>query len=222
MSDLNILTRAELRTPKAAAIAGIAFSVSLVAAFWLLRLSVPADPADTGQWIMTDVGNVALALNMIPFSGVAFLWFIGVIRDRLGQREDRFFATVLLGSGLLFLGLLFMSAAAIGSIVLIAATQSHELVNTAAFRLVRSFAYILLNVYAIKMAAVFMISISTVAIFTAFVPKWIAYLGYALALMLLVGSFYVGWSFLVLPFWVLLVSIYILVDNYRGDRTAEA
>jgi hypothetical protein len=35
---------------------------------------------------------------------VAFLWFVGVIRDWVGQREDPFFATVFFGSGLLFVG----------------------------------------------------------------------------------------------------------------------
>jgi hypothetical protein len=27
---------------------------------------------------------VSLALGLLPFAGIAFLWFIGVVRDRLG------------------------------------------------------------------------------------------------------------------------------------------
>ena len=50
-------------------------------------------------------------MNLIPFAGIAFLWFIGVLRDRIGEREDRFFATVFLGSGLLFVAMLFVAAA---------------------------------------------------------------------------------------------------------------
>lgn len=46
-----------------------------------------------------------LALGLVPFAGIAFLWFIGVLRDRVGVAEDRFFATVFLGSGLLFVGM---------------------------------------------------------------------------------------------------------------------
>jgi hypothetical protein len=102
-----------LRAPGAAAVAGIVFSVLLTAAFVLLRLSVPADPRVAGIWL-TDPGRratVEIALNLIPFCGIAFLWFIGVIRDRVGQREDRFFATVFLGSGLLFVAMLFAAAA---------------------------------------------------------------------------------------------------------------
>jgi hypothetical protein len=209
------LTRENLRTPKAAAIAGIAFSVLLITFFWLVRLSIPADPMDSGAWVATSGNRVAFALNLVPFSGIAFLWFIGVIRDRLGQQEDRFFATVFLGSALSFLAMLFIAAAAIGAIVLVASTQANELMNSPTFRFARAIAYIIMNVYAIKMAAVFMITTSTVAFYTAFIARWIAYLGYALASILLVGSYYIGWSFFVLPAWVLLVSLYILADNLR-------
>ena len=90
----------QLRTPRAAAVAGIIFSVLLIAALVLLRASAPANPAVPGAWL-TDSrhrAQVAFALNLVPFAGIAFLWFIGVLRDRIGDREDRFFATVFLGT----------------------------------------------------------------------------------------------------------------------------
>lgn len=105
-----------LRAPRAAAIAGILFSVLLIASFVLLRRSVPADPLEAGAWLRTRSRLVVVALNLLPFAGIAFLWFTGVLRDRLGDREDRFFATVFLGSGLLFLAMLFFSAAVAGGI----------------------------------------------------------------------------------------------------------
>jgi len=75
-------------------------------AFYLFRLSVRADPLEAGAWLRTSANTTALGLNLIPFAGIAFLWFIAVLRDRLGELEDRFFATVFLGSGLLFLAML--------------------------------------------------------------------------------------------------------------------
>ena len=93
-----------LRTPRAAAFAGIAFSVLFTVALVLVRAAVPADPSDAGRWL-TDGSRreaVLLALGLVPFAGIAFLWFVGVLRDRVGEAEDRFFATVFLGSGLLF------------------------------------------------------------------------------------------------------------------------
>ena len=105
------LTRPQLKTPRAAAVAGILFSVVLIAEILVFQLLVRADPRETGAWLRTSSKEVVLTLNLVPFGGVAFLWFIGVLRDRLGELEDRFFATVFLGSGLSFLAMLFASAA---------------------------------------------------------------------------------------------------------------
>ena len=222
MSENGFLTHAQLKTPKAAAIAGIVFSLLLLSILWLLRTSIPADPLEPGAWLATDTRAVTVALNLVPFAGVAFLWFIGVLRDRLAQLEDRFFATVFFGSGLLFLAMLFAAAAVIGAIVLVASVSTpHELMNSATFRFARAASYIIANVYAIKMAAVFMISTSTVVIRTGIAPRWIAYLGFLLALLLLMGSFFVSWSFAVLPFWVFLISVYILIDNLRRGSKAD-
>ncbi len=88
----------------AAAVAGLLFSFLLLAAFVPLRIAVPADPQEPGAWLHTSSGTVALAMKLVPFAGIAFLWFIGVLCDRLSQQEDRFLATVFFGSGFLFLG----------------------------------------------------------------------------------------------------------------------
>ncbi len=216
MPENGALTRAHLKTPKAAAIAGIVFSLVMFMIFWLLRRSIPADPLESGAWLAADTKAIAVALNLVPVAGVAFLWFIGVLRDRLGQQEDRFFATVFFGSALLFLATLFAAAAVIGAVVLIAsAAEPNELTNSATFRFARAATYILMNVYAIKMAAVFMFSTSTVVIYTGIAPRWVAYIGYLLALVLLVGSYYINWGAAILPIWVLVISVYILVDNLR-------
>ncbi len=102
---------AQLKAPRAGAIAGILFSILLIISVVLLRLSVPDSPRDPGTWLSHSAQSVRLALNLLPFAGVAFLWFIGVLRDRMGANEDRFLATVFLGSGLLFLAIIFASSA---------------------------------------------------------------------------------------------------------------
>jgi hypothetical protein len=217
MPQDETLMYSQLRTPRAAAVAGIVFSILLVVIFWVFRSAVPADPLDPGTWLADGSRSVALALNLIPFAGIAFLWFIGVLRDRLGPKEDRFFATVFLGSGLLFLATLFVAATIVGALLLIA--PSVEMTGTGpapTFRFGRAVAYILINVYAIKMAGVFMISTSTVVIYTRIAPRWMAGSGYALAALVLLGSFYLSWSIMVLPAWVLLISVHILIDNLRG------
>jgi MFS family permease len=214
------LTRNNLKTPKAAAIAGMLFSVLLIAVFWLLRSSVPADPQEPGAWLGTSARTVALALNLVPFAGIAFLWFIGVLRDRLGQREDRFFATVFLGSGLLFLGMLFAAAALVGGLLIAFAAEPKELINSATYYFARATVYNLVNIYMTKMASVFMISTSTVVIYTGFAPRWLAILGFIVALLVLLGSYHLAWSFVVFPLWVFVFSTFILMENMRGRSGA--
>jgi hypothetical protein len=207
------LTRAQLRTPRAAAIAGILFSALLLAVYWLMRISVPADPHESGAWLKGGVTYVVIALNLVPFAGVAFLWFIGALRDRLGVREDRFFATVFFGSGILVLAMLFAAAAVVGAIIIAFHAAPEVLIDSATFHFGRGLAYGMVNIYLVKTAAVFMITTSTIALYTRLTPRWLAVGGYAVAVVLLIGSYYVDWSLLVFPLWVLLVSTCILLDE---------
>lgn len=209
------LTQEPLKTPRAAAVAGLLFSVLLFAAFGLLRISVPADPQEPGAWLHSSARAVGLAINLIPFAGIAFLWFIGALRSRLGEMEDRFFATVFLGGGLLFLSTLFVAAATAGGVLMAFETHPKELIGSATFHFARAVVYATINVYMLKMASVFMISTSTVALYTRIAPRWVAILGFALALMLLFGGYYISWSFFVFPIWVALISVSILADNIR-------
>ncbi len=210
------LTAGSLRAPRAAAIAGIVFSVLVITSFVLLRRSVPADPLEPGAWLRTSTRTVALALNLVPFAGIAFLWFVGVLRDRLGGREDRFFATLFVGSSLLFLAMLFFSAAVAGGIIIAFAAAPDHVLRSGTFTFARAITYEIMNIYTIKMAGVFMIATSTLALRTGFIARWIAFLGYALAVLLLLSSRNMEGILLVFPVWVLLVSLYILVDDRRG------
>jgi hypothetical protein len=213
MSQVDGLTEAGLKTPKAAAIAGVVFSLLTLASFGLLWSAIPADPQASGVWVAANASVIQLALNLLPFAGIAFLWFIGVIRDQLGQREDRFFATVFFGSGLLFLGMLFVAAAGVGAMLAAFGDEPTASGASPAFRFARAVSVSLVNVYMVKMAGVFMISTSTVAMSTRFAPRWLAGLGYLLAALLLLGSSFFRWSFALFPLWVLLLSIQILARN---------
>jgi len=222
MPSGTTVTGAGLRTPRAAAIAGIVFSILLMTALVMLRLSVPDNPLERGAWLGTEGHRVAIALNLVPFAGVAFLWFIGVLRARLGDREDRFFATVFLGSGLLFLAMMFVAAAIAGAVIMAHQAHADELTESTTFTLARALSYGIMNIYAVKVAAVFMITTSTLSLHTGMAARWIAYLGYALALLLLFGGSVTDWTVLVFPLWVLLMSSYILIDNFGRHTKAEA
>ena len=85
------------------AISGIVFAVLFIVSLVLIRLAVPADPKDPGVWLTDQVlrKQVIMSLNLVPFAGLAFLWFMAVMRHHVGLLEDRFFSTVFLGNGFL-------------------------------------------------------------------------------------------------------------------------
>jgi hypothetical protein len=208
-----------LRTPRAAALAGIIFSLLLTAALVLLRVSVPAHAAVPGDWL-TDSRRrsaVAIALNLVPFAGIAFLWFVGVLRDRIGEREDRFFATVFLGSGLLFVALIFVAAAVGGGLIVDANSAPPSPGNLA---LGRNISAILVNVYAMRMAAVFTLTTVTIARRTEIVSRWLTVAGFVSALVLLIGVGFSPWVELLFPAWILALSIDVLAAGLRPAAVA--
>ncbi len=216
------LTRAQLKTPRAAAIAGILFSVLLTATLVLIRISVPAISPEMQGWHAARSRTVVLALNLVPFAGIAFLWFIGVVRDRLGTYEDRFFATVFFGSGILFLAMFFAATAVAGATILVLNAAPKLMVESGAYAFGRVIVAQVMNVFALKMAGVFMVSTATLAMRTHILPRWITLPGYALAALLLLSSCFADWLPLAFPLWVLVLSLYILVENLRGTKPDAA
>lgn len=224
MTQEITLSRKKLKTPRSAAIAGIVFSLLLMASLIIIRLSVPSDPNETGLWLANpDISfRILIALNMVPFAGIAFLWFIGVIRDLIGELEDKFFATVFLGSGLLFIAMLFASAAVAGGILTSFSFRSGEqmLTDPIVFNFGRALTYVVLNIFAMKMAGVFMISTCTIGLRTERIPRWLAIVGYVFAALLLISITYVELIALLFPLWILVLSVRILVENYRRHNIA--
>jgi hypothetical protein len=216
VADTVTLTREKLRAPRAGAFAGILFSVLLVTSLVLIRISVPASPAESGDWLLDRFTQVGVAVNLLPIAGIAFLWFIGVLRDRLGEREDKFFATVFFGSGLLFVSMLFSASALASGMIVAFGSMPDKVAGSAVYVFGRSVAYQIMNVYAAKMAAAFMISTCTLSVKTGIFPRWIAWVGYVLAILLFFAGTHVYWAPMLFPFWVLIVSIHILRANMKA------
>lgn len=212
--------RRAIRSPRAAAVAGILFAVMMSATFVLIRIATGYGQAADSSWMVNDAkrGMVTFAVNLLPFAGITFLWFIGVVRDRLGAGEDRLFATVFLGSGLLFVAMLFASGAVAGGLLL--GTTEPEVWSFG-----REVTGNLLLIYAMRMAAVFTLSTTTLLTQLAIVPRWLSIWGFVTALSLLVGSGRIAWLEIAFPLWVLIVSSHILYVTYSraaviADKTA--
>jgi hypothetical protein len=201
----------KLSTPRAAALAGVLFALLFGAALVLIRTALPEGGERGSQWVDGSSTKLRIAALLMPLAGIAFLWFIGVIRDGLGKYEDKFFATVFFGSGLLFLAMMF-AATAVGTGLV---ATSHSKIDEAAHDQVAVFGQHLLttlsNTYALRMGAVFMISLATIWLKTRLMPTWLVAGTYVVALALLIGSDFSMWVTLAFPGWVLVVSVLALV-----------
>ncbi|MFJ3235589.1 hypothetical protein [Streptomyces sp. NPDC086787] len=213
-----------LQTPRAAGLAGIVFALLLAAAIILIRLGIPegTDEFTQGLTDPTKRKAVRTALALVPFAGICFLWLLGVVRAHVGDAEDKFLATVFLGSGLVFIAAMFAAAAAGGAVL---ATPRSTGGGTAlpTWDFGRHFAYTMMIEYSMRMASVFTCSLSVIGHRLGILPRWLTVLGFLTALILLFVAPGVAWAELVFPAWTLLLSAYIFAaSGHRGPAATVA
>ena len=177
----------------------------LGAAMVLVRIAIPVDPTGAASWVVDSSRRDALqvALNLVPFAGIFFLWFMGAVRDYFGEAEDKFFATLFLGGGLLFVAVLFVLAAAAHGLLASAGPAQ----DPSRLHLVLT----LLTSYCTRMAAVFTMATTTIGRALGIFPRWLVWLGYIVAVVLAFVNF--PWAELIFPVWVLTLSGYIFLAS---------
>ena len=177
---------------------------------------------------MTDTHKreaLKFALGLVPFAGIAFLWFIGVVRDRIGELEDRFFATVFLGSGLLFVAMLFVAAGISSAIIANVEVRTTVASSSTSLALGRQISFTLIHSYALRMAGVFTLSTATILYRTHVAPRWVAIAGFVAAAILILAVGVSPWLELLFPAWIGLLSAETLWRSFsvRGiDGVATA
>jgi hypothetical protein len=221
--DISPVER-RLDAPRAAGVAGLVFAVLFVVSVVLLRRHPEAGSTaeEVRAWYLggnaSRVGLVGLYL--MPFAGIAFLWFLAVMRHRISALEDRFFDTVLTGSGIIFIAMLFATAASAGSLVAAVKFRDAPAPGPEAVGVARSLAYTFFYVYALRAAAVFVVVASTIGRRGGGIPRWLALAGYAVALVLLLSVAYAPIVALLFPAWVAAVSIVVLTGTPGGKSPA--
>ena len=201
--------------------AGILFALLFGATLILIRVKMPEGVGDSAEWLDSQKGGISTATKLMPFAGITFLWFIGVVRDNLGRYEDRFFASVLLGSGLLFLAMMFVSTAVAAALVGINAGVTDPAAHVEVIAFGKMIVVSAAKTYAIRMAAVFMISLATIWLKTGLMPRWLVAVSYLMALGLLIAGDVSMWLTLAFPVWVLVVSALILLRaGYIDEQRA--
>ncbi|MFC2046439.1 hypothetical protein ACFLTC_02835, partial [Chloroflexota bacterium] len=181
--DSQKLVRREVRSPRSAAAAGILFSLLMAASMILLFNSVTSNPADMGsEWLETWNAPATVVLILIPFAGIAFLWFTGVMRDLMGDLEDRFFSTLFFGSGIVLVVMLYVWAAAFGAVFGTYSVAADLLVDTDITIYASVFMNQIMNNFFLRMAAMYMLSIGSLWTRTDVVPRWLVMVTYVVAI----------------------------------------
>jgi hypothetical protein len=199
-------------------VAGLAFGLILGTAIHLLNSAIPESLPEYGDWVMdlSRRAEVETALALIPFAGIAFLWFIAVIRAELGGQGDRFLETVFLGSGLLFVATLFSAAAVLMSVLAVGDAGVAVTEATAAQTWLLSST--LMGSFGARMAAVFAMAVSSSGIRGARMPRPLVALGYATGLLLLFTPPLPQWAQLLFPLWVIALSLHVLMRKPDEPR----
>jgi hypothetical protein len=215
---------------------GVAHAVLFLLAYWLLTSTPGAHGSDEEIVAFYASGNghqmVLVGLYVMPFAGIAFLWFSVALRAWIraySPRESELFSGVQLVSGILYVALFFAGAAAY-SVMAVSVELSDAPVDPVVARQFPLYGGTLLMVFAMRMAAMFVFTTSRIGRITGALPRWFTFVGLCVGLFLLFSASYSRALVLVFPLWLLVLCALLLVRvrrlpqdpaDARGDARAS-
>jgi len=222
-SKLGRRMQRNIRSPRSAAFAGIGYAILMITGMLLLTSIVRVRLEDITPVLLESWSKKAsLIILLVPFAGIAFLWFTGVIRDQLGESEDRFFATLFYGSGIIQVVLLFIWGAIFGAIMATKKMMAAESIDARVYRVGLALMNEILGNYALRMAGIYMTAINSLWSKTGLVPRWLTIITYILAFGFLIAAERFREARFIFPVWVFVVSIYILILNFRSKNEPDS
>lgn len=211
-----------LRLARAAGLAGLVFATLFTASFALLRVDAPpVAPVAFAAWWAASRDRIAAGTWLVPFAGIAFIWFVAAVRRRIGRSEGLFFSTTFLGSALIFVAMVFATGAAGGSMLAAAALEEPAQMAIVA-AVGHAMAYALFFGFAVKMAAMFMLAVASIGRTEDTLPRWLVLLTLVLGITSLVGNTFLEIVALVFPAWVVVVSLLLIRSGVEATRGADA
>ncbi|MGD8807529.1 MAG: hypothetical protein PVH65_16870 [Chloroflexota bacterium] len=214
--------RQEVRSPRSAAVAGIVFSVLMFAVMIVTRGLASEQVSEvTGERLELWTDAAKFAMGTVPFTGIALLWFTGVVREHLGEREDRFFSTIFFGSSIILVAMFFVWGATIGASFSILNSAADRTVNNDILIFGFTFMDQIIGNFTLRMAGIYMLSIGTIWTKSGAMPRWLTILTYLVAAGFLFFANTVKEARFIFPGWVLIVSVYILTMNYLAKEETD-
>lgn len=205
---------------EAAAVAGIVCAVgwSLSLRGLLTAPGVGAPDAEIVEYYSDPYDGTAAVvwLQVLVFSTIAFLWFVGVVRSRLGDQEPKLFGTVFLGSSIMLAGLVFVGAALLGApSVLVAVGDKRP--GPDVVSLSRAGAAVVYSVFAPRIATLLMFSTANLGRATGALPRWLIWLTYGIGVAGFVDVTVGTPTIYLTPAWIALISVVLLIRRTPSD-----
>jgi hypothetical protein len=224
----DALTWSPRRAAVLTATLGIVHATLFLVSVWLFA-GVPGPRAPDAElaafYASPERQRVILVwLYLMPFAGIAFLWFVVALRmwiNESARRENVLLSNVQLVSGVLFLALFFAGAAATAAMAT-GVEFSDAPIDPAVARQLPLLGSTLLLVFAMRMAAVFVFATSSIGRSTGVLPRWFTLAGYPVGAFLLLSATFSKALVLVFPGWVLVLSLLLLLWARRLPTAAAA
>jgi hypothetical protein len=200
---------------------GIAYSVLFLLA--ALLMSFVPGPKASDQEIANFYSSedkrlvILVGLYLMPFAGIAFIWFIVALRMWISfsvRRENALLSNIQLVSGIVFVALFFAAAAA-NSVLAASMEFTDAPVDPVIAREFPLYGSSLLFVFGMRMGAMFVFTTSNIGRTSGALPRWFAYLGFGVGLFMLLSASFQWWFVLVFPVWLLILSGFLL---YRARQ----
>jgi hypothetical protein len=189
--------------------------------YWLVTSTPGASAAD--QELLAFYGSgkerrlILVGLYVMPFAGIAFLWFSVALRAWIrsgARRADQLLSDVQLAAGILYVALFFVAAAA-GSAMAVSIQFAHSAVDPSLARQLPQYGRTVLIVFAMRMAAMFVFTTSRLGWMTGLLPRWFLFVGLGVGLFLLLSATFSRALVLVFPLWLLVLCALLLAGARR-------
>ena len=206
-----------LASARLAAASGIAFVALFLAALLVLDIPGHDDSEEIVNAFYAESANrarVVIAAYLLAAAGLSLLWFFAYLCGRLraAEGEPAPLSAVTFASGVVFVAMLFAGAAAQSPTYAFSIDLFDEPQSQLARATIPHQGYSAL-IFGLLAAALAVASASLAIMRTEVYPRWLAWLGFAVALLLLFGLLFL--PMLALLVWVLAVSVVLL----RSDRS---
>lgn len=214
------------RAARLTALAGAIHAVLFLISFWLVTRTPGAKSSDAELMAFYASANdrrpILVGLYLIPFAGIAFLWFADALREwtrGLRRRENALLANMQVFAGILYVGIFFIIAASY-AVTAVTVEFASGPIDPIMARLFPEFGRTLFSFFALRMAAVFAFTTSNIHMAAGILPKWLGQIGIAVGVVLLLTPTFNDWLSLVFPIWVLAFCVAVArAANHHQDET---